>query len=164
MGPRELFACVGGEILVLKLAKQLVPMYDLANPSDVKASLDVLSKYPWPSSQHVLAKNQPLIQTLGLVRLLADAAHAGRRLIVDKLIMRGNAKQLVHPLQTDTLGLGYEEPDKDEHDEVEASKHEEHAVTSFSHGLLHCEHGCKPWLVLRSSWADRVTHFVQQQS
>ena len=53
-----------------------------------------------------------------------------------------NAKELVHLFQTDTLGFGDKEEDKETHKEAEATKHEKHSESSCAHGALHSEDGC----------------------
>lgn len=44
------------------------------------------------------------------------------------LVVLWGSKELVHLLETETLGLGNEEPDKDTHDRAEASEKEKHAL------------------------------------
>lgn len=50
------------------------------------------------------------------------------RLIIKPLDIRRHAKEIIHLLQADTLGLGDEEIDEDAHEEIECRKHEEHAL------------------------------------
>ena len=66
----------------------------------------------------------------------------GLTLLLEGLAVVHNTEELVHLLQGDTLGLGDEEPDEGAHEEVEGTEHEEHAVSSLTHGVLHGKDSC----------------------
>lgn len=66
--------------------------------------------------------------------MLADLHGRWRVLggVLDILGRLRHTKQLVHLLETEALGLGDEEPDKDAHDPAEAAEEEEHALSMVS--------------------------------
>lgn len=81
-----------------------------------------------------------LSNDIGLVvGAVAGAANAG--LLTSKLGVVDSTEELVHLLEGDTLGLGNEEPDKDEHGEGERAKDEVGTVTGLSDGGKHAGHG-----------------------
>jgi hypothetical protein len=78
-----------------------------------------------------------------------------------------DAKKLVHLLQAKTLRLGDEKPNEDEHEQIEAAKHEKHAITRLAHRALHRKNGfkeCCQQAIMYMACMVRPTHFVQQQS
>lgn len=82
-------------------------------------------------------------------RLVIPLSNLRRRIILaplNRLLVRrrpviSDTKQLIHVLERDALGLGHEEPDKDEHAEAEAAKDQIGAVAVGTDGDQHGGHG-----------------------
>lgn len=74
--------------------------------------------------------------------VLLVAAGDGTVLLVVHLIDQlGYTEEVVHLLESKTLGFGNKEPDEDEHGQAEAGEGDEGSVAALAHGDQHVGHG-----------------------
>lgn len=66
-----------------------------------------------------------------------------RSLVIHMLRHFRDSEEFVHPFESQTLGLGHEEPGEDAHSETEASKQDKGAVTTLTPAKLSAK-GIKP--------------------